>query len=410
VKVGIEAMNAYGGVAFVNVKSVFEHRGLDMARFDNLMMERKAVGLPCEDAVTNAVNAAKPIVDALDDEQKRRIELVLTSTESSVDFGKSLSTYVHDYLGLDRRCRLFEVKQACYAGTAAFQMAANFVASEASPGASALVIATDLARAGVQGTYAEPSQGTGAVALLVSQRPEVLELDFGANGYYGYEIMDTCRPEPEIETGDWDLSLLSYLDCLEGSFKAYVDRVEGADFEKTFDYLAFHTPFAGMVKGAHRTLSRRLKRAKPDEIEADYARRLFPSLTYCMQVGNVYSATVFLALHGVIDGADLSVPRRVGVFSYGSGCSSEFYSGVITRRSREALRRHRLRERLASRYELTVEEYDHLVELNRQWMFGIRDKELDLSSFASIYQSQVERQGLLVLRRIKGYHREYDWS
>jgi polyketide biosynthesis 3-hydroxy-3-methylglutaryl-CoA synthase-like enzyme PksG len=410
VNVGIEAMNAYGGEAFVNVKAVFDHRRLDMERFDNLMMERKAVGLPCEDAVTNAVNAAKPLIDALEEEEKKRIELVLTSTETSVDFGKSLSTYVHDYLGLSRRCRLFEVKQACYAGTAAFQMAANFIASDASPGAKALVIATDMARAGVKGTYAEPSQGTGAVALLVSRRPEVLELDFGANGYYGYEIMDTCRPEPEIETGDWDLSLLSYLDCLEGSYKAYEERVEGADFQHTFDYLAFHTPFAGMVKGAHRTMSRKLKRAKPEEIEADYQRRLRPSLKYCMQVGNVYSATVFLALCGVIEGADLSAPRRVGVFSYGSGCSSEFYSGVISSKSRESMRRHRLGERLAGRYELTMDEYDNLIDLNRQWMFGIKDKEMDMSSFSRIYASQMERRGHLVLKRIKGYHREYDWS
>jgi polyketide biosynthesis 3-hydroxy-3-methylglutaryl-CoA synthase-like enzyme PksG len=410
VSIGIEAMNAYGGEAFVDVKALFEHRRLDMERYHNLLMDRKAVGLPCEDAVTNAVNAAKPLVDAMSEEDKRRIELVLTSTETSVDFGKSLSTYVHDYLGLSRRCRLIEVKQACYAGTAAFQMAANFIAGGASPGAKALVIATDMARAGVKGTYAEPSQGTGAVALVVGERPEVLELDFGANGYHGYEIMDTCRPEPEIETGDWDLSLLSYLDCLEGSFKVYEERVEGADFQSTFDYLAFHTPFAGMVRGAHRRMMRRLKRFKTEEIEADYQRRVRPSLTHCMQVGNIYSATVFLALCGVIEGADTSAPRRVGIFSYGSGCSSEFYSGVITRTSRQALLKQQLAERLAGRYELSMDEYDRVIELNRSWMFGIKDKEMDLTPFSRVYASQMEQRGRLVLKGIRNYHREYDWA
>ena len=58
-----------------------------------------------------------------------------------------MSTYVHHYLGLNRNCRLFELKQACYSGTAGFQMAVNFILSQTSPGAKALVIATDIARA-----------------------------------------------------------------------------------------------------------------------------------------------------------------------------------------------------------------------------------------------------------------------
>ncbi|MFA7746563.1 3-hydroxy-3-methylglutaryl-ACP synthase, partial [Salinicoccus roseus] len=63
-----------------------------------------------------------------------------------IDFGKSLSTYIHDYLGLNRNCRLFELKQACYSGTAGLQMALNFILSQTSPGAKALVVATDISR------------------------------------------------------------------------------------------------------------------------------------------------------------------------------------------------------------------------------------------------------------------------
>lgn len=140
--VGIEAINAYGGQATIDVRTLFAARKLDLSRFENLMMIRKSVGLPCEDSVTNAVNAAKPIIDRLNEVEKNQIELVITATESGLDFGKSLSTYIHDYLGLSRRCRLFEVKQACYGGTAALQMAASFVAANTSPGEKALVIAT----------------------------------------------------------------------------------------------------------------------------------------------------------------------------------------------------------------------------------------------------------------------------
>ena len=407
---GIEAINAYGGQTYINIRAMFEARGLDLERFDNLMMEKKSVGLPCEDPVTNAVNAAKPIIDRLPEDQKDRIELLITATESGLDFGKSLSTYIHDYLGLGRKCRLFEVKQACYAGTAALQMAVNFIMSGVAPGAKALVIATDVARAAAKFTYAEPSQGVAGVAMLVSDQPDTIELDFGANGYCGYEVMDTCRPEAEIETGDPDLSLLSYLDCLEESYKAYVDRVEGANFQSTFQYLAFHTPFAGMVKGAHRKMMREFTEVAHEEIELDFNQRVVPSLTYCVKVGNVYSASLYLALCGLIDNAEIDSPKRIGLFSYGSGCSSELYSGIVTPKSKEKLRGMGLPEHLENRYELTMQEYDRILDLNMEWLFGIKDKNVDPCEYSNIFENQLDGKGYLILKKVENYHREYEWS
>lgn len=409
--VGIEAINAYGGQIFIDVKTLFEARNLDLSRFDNLMMVRKSVGLPCEDPVTNGVNAAKPIIDALSQHEKNNIELIITATESGLDFGKSLSTYIHDYLGLSRRCRLFEIKQACYGGTAALQMAASYIAANSSSNAKALVVATDVARAAAKRTYAEPSQGIAAVAMLVGQTPYILELDMGANGFHSYEVMDTCRPEAEIETGDPDLSLLSYLDCLDASFKAYKERVDGVDLKETFSYLAFHTPFAGMVKGAHRKLLRQnMPGITADFIESDFKQRVLPSLKYCTEVGNVYSASVYLALCGLIDHAQLTRPERVGLFSYGSGCSSEFYSGVITPQSKEQLGKFKIKERLRDRYSLSMQEYDDILDVNMTWLFGVKDKIVDLSEFSKIYAERVEGKGLLTLKSVENYHRKYVWS
>lgn len=146
VSAGIEAMNVFGGTAYLDVMELAQYRHLDTARFENLLMKEKAVALPYEDPVTFGVNAAKPIIDALSEAEKDRIELLITCSESGIDFGKSLSTYIHEYLGLNRNCRLFEVKQACYSGTAGFQMAVNFILSQTSPGAKALVIASDISR------------------------------------------------------------------------------------------------------------------------------------------------------------------------------------------------------------------------------------------------------------------------
>jgi polyketide biosynthesis 3-hydroxy-3-methylglutaryl-CoA synthase-like enzyme PksG len=408
--VGIEAINFYGGRTFLNVRQLFAARNLDLRRFDNLMIQRKSVALPCEDAVSLGVNAAKRLVDELTSDEKNRIELLISATESGVDFGKSLSTYLHHYLGLSRTCRLFEIKHACYGGTAALQTAINLIASNASPGAKALVVATDNSKAAIKGSYVEPSQGAGAVAFLVGDRPDILEIDFGANGYHGYEVMDACRPTAEIETGDSDLSLVAYLDCLEQSYYAYAARVDDVDFTRTFDYLAFHTPFPGMVKGAHRMLMHKLKHAPPVVSEADFQQRVTPSLTYCVEVGNIYSATLYLALCGLVDTVKLTAPKRVGLYSYGSGCCAEFFSGVIGPASAAKIKRMNLRSDLDKRYELSMKEYDALLDLNREWTFGIKDKETDPTPYQDIYDRAVKGQDLLILKRVKNYHREYEWS
>lgn len=127
-------------------------------------------------------------------------------------------------------------------------------------------------------------------------------------------------------------------------------------------------------------------------------------------MGNVYSATTYLALSGLIDTANLEGSKRVGLFSYGSGCSSEFYSGVITPESQTRLRQMRIQDHLDSRYELSMEEYDAISDVNETWLFGIENKTVDTSSFQSLYDQQIANKGLLTLKEIKGYHRKYDWS
>lgn len=415
--VGIEAINVFGGSAYIDVMELANHRQLDTARFDNLLMKEKSVALPYEDPVSYGVNAAKPIIDSLAEDEKDRIELLITCSESGIDFGKSMSTYIHEYLGLNRNCRLFELKNACYSGTAGFQMAVNFILSQASPGAKALVIATDLARfiavdpgeaLTADWSFAEPSTGAGAVAILVSETPNVFQIDVGANGYYGYEVMDTCRPVPDGEAGDSDLSLLSYLDCCEQSFNEYRKRVDGVDYRDTFQYLAFHTPFGGMVKGAHRTMMRKMCKAKPADIEKDFENRVLPGMVFCQRVGNIMGGTVYMALAGTIDNGEFHSPKRVGVFSYGSGCCSEFYSGVVMPEGQQLQKRFNIGEHLDRRYKLSMDEYDLLLKGNDAVKFGTRNVKMDLDTLPKI-MNRCQGEKRLFLNEIKEFHREYRW-
>ncbi|CAO3457493.1 Polyketide biosynthesis 3-hydroxy-3-methylglutaryl-ACP synthase PksG [Azospirillum argentinense] len=420
---GIEAINVYGGCAYVDVMELANWRSRDTARFENLLIRQKSVALPYEDPVSYAINAAKPIIDALSADEKDRIELVVTCSESGIDFGKSMSTYIHQYLGLNRNCRLFELKQACYSGTAGLQMAVNFILSGVSPGAKALVVATDLARFMVteddssltmDWAFFEPSGGAGAVALLVSDRPEVFALDIGANGCYSFEVMDTCRPIPDSEAGNADLSLLSYLDCCDQSFVEYRKRVPEADYATTFRYLCFHTPFGGMVKGAHRNMMRKHTKLRRDDIERDFESRVQPGLTYCQRVGNIMGGTVLLSLAGAIDSGTFETPQRIGCFSYGSGCSSETYSGVATEPGQRKVRAMGIGAGLDSRHRLTMDEYEALLSAQAVVRFGTRNVVSDTAQFPEIWKSIGEAVAAsgrprIFLKEIKDFHRSYDW-
>lgn len=413
-QVGIETMGFYGGSAYIDVEELARHRNLDKARFENLLMKEKAVALPCEDPVSFAINAAKPVIDSLSAEEKDRIELLITCTESGIDFGKSISTYVHSYLELNRNCRLFEIKQACYSGVAGLQMAINFVLSQVSPGAKALVVTTDIARYVVQeGTsvedadwsFAEPSSGAGAVAMLVGESPSVFIPDVGANGYYGYEVMDTCRPVPDGEAGDSDLSLMSYLDCCAQTFVEYKKRVPNAQYDSSFDYLSFHAPFGGMVKGAHRTMMRKFAQNKSVNVEDDFEQRASQGLKHCQRVGNIMGGTAMLSLLSVIDHADVASPKRVGCFSYGSGCCSEFFSGIITPQGQQKINLLNISESLSQRQKLSMSEYDAILKDNYKIKFGVQN--------LKVPSLPVQRTGSaprIYLKEIVDFKRVYEWQ
>lgn len=417
ISVGIEDMNIFGGTAYLDVEKLAQYRKLDNKRFANLLMKEKSVALPYEDPVSFAVNAAKPIVESLSEQDKDRIELLITCTESGIDFGKSLSTYVHHYLGLSRKCRLFELKNACYSGTAGFQMAINFILSQTSPGAKALVVATDISRFIVEEGgdvlnndwhFAEPSVGAGAVAMLISEKPNIFEIDVGASGYYGYEIMDTCRPTPDSEAANADLSLLSYLDCCEKTYINYSKKVKNADYQKSFQYLSFHMPFGGMVKGAHRSMMKKIMKSKADEIDTDFNDRVWPGMIYCQRVGNIMGGTLYLSIASAIDNGKYDTPKRIGCFSYGSGCCSEFYSGVVTNNGKIKLARRMIQKKLDERYEMSIEQYENMIYKSSIVRFGTRNANVGIEIFPEpIKEMKMEKR--LYLKVIKEFHREYEW-
>lgn len=407
VPLGIEKINLYAGRMKADSLRIAAARGRDLREIREQVMvcERTVVPL-CEDAITMAVNAARPLVSGAD---RDAIDLLIVATESSVDFGKPLSTWVHRYLGLSPNCRNFEIKHACYGGTAAFRTAAAFVGSGATRGRKALVIASDFSRPALDSGL-DFTGGGCAAAFLVSLDPQVLEIEIDNAGYWTNHVYDVFRPTGLAETGDNQLSLFSYLDALEGACAHYESLNGEIDFDTDFRSHIYHAPFPGMTFQAHRTLLRR--KGNPDKraVRASFEAKVADGLRFARHIGAAYGASNFVCLCGLLSAAGDGAPgpgERVSFFSYGSGCQSEFYGATIGPGARECVRALNLDEHLDSRISLDVEGYEEIERL--------RERSIDCPDFepaqmdpGGLASAAYRDTGLLVLRRVSGYRREYD--
>ncbi|MBZ5797171.1 hydroxymethylglutaryl-CoA synthase, partial [Burkholderia contaminans] len=97
--------------------------------------------------------------------------MVIVATESGIDQSKAAAVFVHGLLGIQPFARSFEIKEACYGATAALHYAKLHV--ENSPESKVLVIASDIAKYGIE-TPGEPTQGAGSVAMLITQNPRMM--------------------------------------------------------------------------------------------------------------------------------------------------------------------------------------------------------------------------------------------
>lgn len=404
--IGIEKLNLYAGRLSLEIADLAAARDKDYQPIaQNLMCTARSVYPVYEDAVTLAVNAAKPL---LSPEDLKDIELLIVGTESAVDGGKSLSTWVHRFCNLSPNCRNFEVKHACYGGTAAFKMAASWVASGIRPGKKALVISTDFSSVALH-TDQEFICGGGAVAMLVSDNPQILELELDRAGYWTTEISDYLRPAPNIERIRSEISLYSYLDALDGAFNHYEQVVGAVDYDADFKKHIYHAPFPAMTLQAHQTLLNRLETLDKSSIKASFQLKVADSIRFAQQIGSAYGGSTFMGLLSLLHySQDLMAGDRISLFAYGGGCQAEFYSGVMGTTAQEQVRSLNLEQHLSERMRLSVADYE-ASELTREAYCNHQDYSLE-KHWDEGYEQQYNHQNLLVLSDVKNYDRQYQWS
>lgn len=406
-KIGIDRLTVYPGRLWVDALALAQARGRDREQVrEQVMIERRTVVPVHEDAVTLAVNAANSI---LTPEDRAQIELVIVGTESSVDFGKALSTWVHHFCGLRPECRTFEVKNACYGGTAALDMAASWIASGVRPGKKALVISADFMRRCTRDEH-DMVGGGCAVAMIVSQDPRLVELELEHAGYWTHEITDAFRPTVRHELVDSETSLYAYLDALEGAYESFEARAPALDFDADVKRHIYHAPFPGMTLQAHRTLLRCRGITDPEAIARSFDQKVRGGLYFGQRLGTAYGASTFLSLLGHLQtGEDLRAGDRLSVFAYGSGCQGEFYTARLGAGACDAVRSLDLDRALAERRQISLEEFER-IEHVRDGYADRPDYTVERDVVAGVYEELYAGRKLLVLERVEGYRRVYSWS
>jgi len=352
--IGIDAISFYTSNYYLDLKTLAEARGADFNKFyTGLGQEKMAIPPPDEDIVTMAANAALPLVEGQD---TSNIELLLFATESGIDQSKAGGIFVHGLLNLPKRCRCVELKEACYGQTAGLQMALAMVARN--PKAKALVIGTDIARYEL-GSPGEPTQGCGAVAMMICANPRLMVMDQEA-GIFTDDVMDFWRPNYRDQAVvDGKYSTRVYLGALQETWKQYAE-LSGRSYQD-IERFCYHLPFTKIAVKAQERLAKANGIALSEE---DAEALLSDSLRYNRITGNSYSASLYVGLNSLLDHSKTDLTgKRIGLYSYGSGCVAEYFSGVIQPGYQQNIRSAAHRKMLENRTELTFQQYEDIFNL-----------------------------------------------
>jgi len=354
--VGIDDISFYTANFSLDLQELAANNGSDAAKYTvGIGQERMSVPGADEDVVTMAANASVPLLEAMvkRGENTSAISTILFATETGIDQSKAAGVYLHSLLKLSPRCRVVELKQACYSATAALQLATAWVARN--PKEKVLVVASDIARYERQ-TPGEATQGCGAVAMIVSTQPRLVALD-PETGIHTEDVMDFWRPNYRATAiVDGKYSTKVYLRCVRSAWQDF--QLQSELQFSDFDYFCYHLPFSRMAQKAHNHLAN----GNAHELSAQALEdQISSSLIYNRITGNSYTAAMYIGLISLLDNttADLT-GKRIGFFSYGSGSVGEFFTGTLVAGYQDMLHQQAHQHMLADRQSLNYADYQQM--------------------------------------------------
>jgi hydroxymethylglutaryl-CoA synthase len=196
--------------------------------------------------------------------------------------------------------------------------------------------------------------------MLISENPRLVALEPGISGSYAKDVNDFWRPLYTKEAVvDGHHSVQCYLDALTGAYQAFKDASREAGYHPdSLVRRCYHVPYGKMAKKAHRQVMQ-LEGRTEAQADASYAEQVASSLGMPSQVGNIYTGSLYLALASLLEAEATELEgKRIGLFSYGSGCTAEYFAGRIVPGAGAFVERLKLAEPLAGRRRYTIPEYE----------------------------------------------------
>ena len=455
---GIDDISIYIPRLYLDAGDFAKARGLDPVKLERgLGIGKMAIVDTNQDPACLAANACLKVM------QKNKltpdkIGRLYVATESSFDESKAMNSYVIGMLeqvyGKDTfgHCGGIECKFACVSGSYALYDNTNWIRAGESDDKYAMVVVSDIAKYDL-GSSGEVTQGAGAVAMLLNNRPRLLSFDPKVTSTSIKNEYDFYRPfgkETPIVHGQY--SNLLYLIQVKNALIDYKKKVketglikleDGETILDHVDYLNMHLPYSNMGKKALAYLVRHEWRDLPrwkkivEEIGMEepipkdprgtiesvledaefmakdhqftklftntekyvelYESKLASSLIASKMIGNLYTASLYLGFRSSLEfeyqkGVDLN-GKRVGFCSYGSGASAMIFSGVIQPEYEQIVKDMNLEEELGPRTKLSLDEYEELHENKRTYEENIRsaNKEFVIVDVSTITESRGER-------------------
>ena len=271
---------------------------------------------------------------------------------------------------------------ACYGGTNAFFNAVNWIESSSWDGRAAIVVAGDIAL--YQKGNARPTGGAGCIAMLIGPDAPIV-VEPGMRGIYMQHAYDFYKPDltSEYPVVDGQYSIRCYTEALDACYQAYAKRASksssrpdtngfaangsllrpGSTLLDSFDHVVFHAPTCKLVAKSYARLFYNDIKADPTSaVFADvppelrdldheaslsdktlektfmaltkkrFQERVQPSMEIPTMCGNMYCASVYSGLVSLLTNVDSDrlQGKKIGVFSYGSGLASSFFSLRVT--------------------------------------------------------------------------------
>ncbi|KAJ5211600.1 uncharacterized protein N7498_003246 [Penicillium cinerascens] len=336
-------------------------------------------------------------------------------TETLLDKSKSVKSVLMQLFTPSGNTNIegIDTVNACYGGTNAVFNSINWVESSAWDGRDAVVVCGDIALY-AKGA-ARPTGGAGCVAMLIGPDAPIV-FEPGLRGSYLTHAYDFYKPDltSEYPVVDGQHSLRCYTEAVDACYKAYdarekvlkanhngINGTNGVTDESQtpldrFDYILYHAPTCKLVQksygrmlyndylnnsshSAFAEVAPELRDIPYDASVTDkavektfmaltkkrFAERVNPGLQVATLCGNMYTATVYAGLASLLSHVTFSPsePKRIALFSYGSGLAASMFSAKIVGDVSNMVEKLDLKNRLDSRTVLAPQAYDDMCKL-----------------------------------------------